>query len=47
MAARAKALGRPDAAKTLADAFERMIPGFRSGSKKVDDGQRSGLEVAA
>ncbi len=47
MAAKAKALGSPDAATTLADAFERMIPGFKLDSKKNDDGQRSGLEAAA
>lgn len=47
MAGKAKALGRPDAAEALADALEGMIPGFKKGSKKVDAGQRSGLEVAA
>ena len=46
-AMKAKALGRPDAAEALADALERMIPGFKKGPKKVDDGQRPGLEVAA
>jgi len=46
-AAKAKALGRPDAADALADALERMIPGFKSSSKQVDDGQRPGLGVAA
>ncbi|MGI9420661.1 MAG: undecaprenyldiphospho-muramoylpentapeptide beta-N-acetylglucosaminyltransferase [Geminicoccaceae bacterium] len=46
-AAKAKALARPDAAEALADAVERMIPGFRAGSKKVNGGERSGLEAAA
>jgi len=48
MAAKAKALGRPDAAKTLADAFERMIPGFKKGPdpKSTGDGP-SPLEAAA
>ncbi len=31
MAAKAKALGRPDAASALADLIERMVPGFKSG----------------
>ena len=47
MATKAKAIGRPGAAKTLADAFERMIPGFELDSKKMDGGQRSGMEEAA
>ena len=46
-AAKAKALARPDAAEALADALERMIPGFKTGSNKVDGGQRPGLEAAA
>ena len=46
-AMKAKALGRPDAADALADALERMIPGFKKGPKKVDDGQGPGLGVAA
>lgn len=47
MAAKAKVLARPDAAGALADVVERMIPGFRTGSEKVSDGGRSGLEEAA
>ncbi len=47
MAGKAKALARPDAAEALADAVERMIPGFSSSSRKKDDGQGPGLEVAA
>lgn len=47
MAAKAKALGRPNAAEALADAVERMIPGFKSGSSRGNEGQRSGLENAA
>lgn len=46
-AGKAKALGRPDAAEALADALERLIPGFKPNAKKVNDGQRSGLEEAA
>jgi UDP-N-acetylglucosamine--N-acetylmuramyl-(pentapeptide) pyrophosphoryl-undecaprenol N-acetylglucosamine transferase len=41
-AAKAKALARPDAAEALADALERMIPGFRADAKKVEEGQGSG-----
>ncbi|MGI9506844.1 MAG: glycosyltransferase, partial [Geminicoccaceae bacterium] len=47
MAAKAKVLARPDAAEALADALERMIPGFRSGSQPVNGGERSRLEEAA
>ena len=46
-AGKAKALGRPDAAEALADALERMIPGFKTSDKKANDGQRPGLEEAA
>lgn len=47
MASKAKALGKPDAAEVLADAVERMIPGFKSGPKKANEGRRSDLEAAA
>ena len=47
MAAKAKELARPDAAGALADVVERMIPGFRTDSEKVNGGERSRLEEAA
>jgi len=47
MSAKAKGLARPDAAEALADALERMIPGFRTDSKKANGGERSRLEAAA
>lgn len=47
-AAKAKALARPDAAEALADALERMIPGFKKGGAVRRDGGGSGpLEEAA
>ncbi len=33
MAANAKALGRPDAGEALADAVERLVPGFKAGTE--------------
>ncbi len=45
-AAKAKALARPDAAEALADALERMIPGFRADEKKVNGGERPRQEAA-
>lgn len=48
MSAKAKALGRPDAAEALADTLERMIPGFRAGPKTPGADDRNGpLEAAA
>lgn len=48
MAGKAKALGRPDAAKMLADAVELMIPGFKAGPKTPGDSDKNGsLEAAA
>jgi UDP-N-acetylglucosamine--N-acetylmuramyl-(pentapeptide) pyrophosphoryl-undecaprenol N-acetylglucosamine transferase len=45
-AAKAKALARPDAAEALADALERMIPGFKSGLNKMNGGERTRQEAA-
>ncbi|MGI9486993.1 MAG: undecaprenyldiphospho-muramoylpentapeptide beta-N-acetylglucosaminyltransferase [Geminicoccaceae bacterium] len=48
MSGKAKALGRPDAAEALADALERMIPGFKKGPATKSTGSKPGrLEVAA
>ncbi|MGI9499502.1 MAG: undecaprenyldiphospho-muramoylpentapeptide beta-N-acetylglucosaminyltransferase [Geminicoccaceae bacterium] len=52
MAAKAKALARPDAAEALADAVERMVPGLKAGSKSSDTDGRGGgpggsMEAAA
>ncbi len=47
MAAKAKALGRPEAAKTLADAVERMIPGFKAGPTTPGSGESGPMEAAA
>ncbi len=48
MSAKAKSLGRPDAAEALADAVERMVPGFTAGPKTSKDGDRSSsMEAAA
>ncbi len=48
MATKAKVLGRPDAAEALADALERMIPGFKTGSASKSTGGGPGpLEEAA
>ncbi|MEM9627171.1 MAG: undecaprenyldiphospho-muramoylpentapeptide beta-N-acetylglucosaminyltransferase [Pseudomonadota bacterium] len=46
MAAKAKALGRPDAAEALADALERMIPGFKKSSNNVNGGETPRQEAA-
>jgi UDP-N-acetylglucosamine--N-acetylmuramyl-(pentapeptide) pyrophosphoryl-undecaprenol N-acetylglucosamine transferase len=48
MAAKARALGKPDAAAILADALERMIPGFKAGPKAPGAGDKDGpMEAAA
>lgn len=47
MAAKAKALARPDAAEALADAVERMIPGFKAGPKAPGAGDENGTMEAA
>lgn len=47
MAAKAKALSRPDAADALADAIERMVPGFSAGPKKPKAGEKKSMEAAA
>ncbi len=46
MAGKAKALGRPDAAEALADALERMIPGFKKSSNNVNGGECPRQEAA-
>ena len=47
MAKRAKSLGRPDAADALADAIERMVPGFSAGPRKPKTGEKNSMEAAA
>jgi UDP-N-acetylglucosamine--N-acetylmuramyl-(pentapeptide) pyrophosphoryl-undecaprenol N-acetylglucosamine transferase len=45
-AAKAKALARPDAAEALADALERIIPGFKPDSNNINGGERPRQEAA-
>jgi UDP-N-acetylglucosamine--N-acetylmuramyl-(pentapeptide) pyrophosphoryl-undecaprenol N-acetylglucosamine transferase len=47
MAAKARALGKPDAAAILADALERMIPGCKAGPKAPGASDKDGTMEAA
>ncbi len=47
MSAKARALGRPDAAEALADSLEGMIPGFKTGPKAPGSGDKRPMEAAA